>query len=113
MSYSPKGVAITKFSLACDQGIGKNKSTLWLNCIIFGRVGDDGLAGRMQEWLYKGALIFAQGTLQVREYTDKQGVERKSVETILSMVEILSARSEKPAEEEVVEGPLDDLDEPF
>jgi single-strand DNA-binding protein len=112
MNYTPKGVAVTKFSMAVDQGIGQNKGTLWLNIVIFGRVGDDGLAGRMNDWLYKGCKVFCQGTLVVRDYTGKDGIERKSIEVIASMVEILSPRSEKPAEEEIIQGEPD-LEAPF
>jgi len=47
MSYTPNAKAVTKFSLAVDQG--KHQDTLWLNVVCWNE-----LAGRMNEYLSKG-----------------------------------------------------------
>lgn len=115
MNYTASGIAVTKFSLAVEQGYAQNRSTLWMNIVIFGRKdGSNTLAERMNEWLYKGCKVFVQGTLVVKDYTDKAGNDRKSIEVIASLVEILSPRTEKPTEEEI-EGPEAEFDpeQPF
>jgi single-strand DNA-binding protein len=63
----------TRFSLAVDQP-GSEKP-LWVNVVCF-----DDLATRMAKMLYKGAQVFAQGRMQERTYTGRDGQERKATE---------------------------------
>src|SRR3984893_9557590 len=56
MNYTPGGAAVTKFSLAVDQG--KGQKALWLNIVCWSE-----LAERMNTMLYKGAPVFVQGRL--------------------------------------------------
>ena len=59
MNYTPNGKAVTKFSLAVDQG--KGQDTLWLTIVCWNE-----LAERMHEYLSKGQLVFVQGRLVQR-----------------------------------------------
>jgi single-strand DNA-binding protein len=82
MSYTPTGTAVTKFSLAVDQG--KNQEPLWLNIICWNE-----LAERMNMYLSKGLLVFVQGRLVMRSYTDKTQVKRVAIEIVASTVQML------------------------
>src|SRR5947209_9222919 len=82
MNYTPSGKAVTKFSLAVDQG--KDQKPLWLNIVCWNE-----LAERMNEYLSKGQLIFVQGRLVQRSYQDKNKVERVAIEIIASTVQML------------------------
>jgi single-strand DNA-binding protein len=82
MSYTPTGKPVTKFSLAVDQG--KDQKSLWLNVSCW-----ETLAERMNSFLYKGALVFVQGRLQVRSYTDKNNVERQAIDVTATAVQLL------------------------
>ena len=87
MNYTPSGKAVTKFSLAVDQG--KNQDTLWLTIVCW-----NDLAERMNEYLTKGQLVFVQGRLILRPYQDKNKIERQAIEIIASTVQMLEKGTE-------------------
>ena len=91
MNYTPNGKPVTKFSLAVDQG--KNQDTLWLTIVCWNE-----LAERMHEYLSKGQLVFVQGRLVMRPYTDKNQVKRVAIEIIASIVQMLE-KGTKPLSE--------------
>ena len=82
MSYTPNAKAVTKFSLAVDQG--KHQDTLWLNIVCWNE-----LAERMNEYLSKGQLVFVQGRLVQRSYVDKNQVKRVAIEIVASTIQML------------------------
>jgi single-strand DNA-binding protein len=91
--HSINGKPVTKFSLAVDQG--KGKDTLWLTITCWSE-----LAERMNEYLYKGAQVFVQGRLQISTYTDKNQVERQAIEIIASNIQLLDKKAESTHEHE-------------
>ncbi len=101
MNYTPNAKAVTKFSLAVDQG--KNQDTLWLTIVCW-----DTLAERMNEYLSKGQLVFVQGRLVMRPYVDKNQVKRVAIEIVASTVQMLEkGKKALPESGEATE------DEPF
>src|SRR5437660_8331860 len=73
MSYTPNAKAVTKFSLAVDQGEGQKP--LWLTIVCWNE-----LAERMHRYLSKGQLVFVQGRLVLRPYTANTQVKRVALE---------------------------------
>jgi single-strand DNA-binding protein len=77
-------MAVTQFSVAVN---GRKKGangewedeTEWFRVVCFDRLAD-----RAADWLRKGKKIFVEGRLKTRKYTDKDGVERTSVEVVAS-----------------------------
>jgi single-strand DNA-binding protein len=105
MSYTQTGKPVTRFSLAVDQG--KDQKSLWLNVSCW-----ETLAERMNSFLYKGALVFVQGRLQVRSYTDKNNVERQAIDVTATAVQLLEKARTTTATP--VSDPPEDLeDHPF
>src|SRR5438094_181770 len=99
MNYTPNGKAVTKFSLAVDQG--KDQKVMWLTIICWEK-----LAETVEQYASKGMLVYVQGKLQLREYKDKNKVDRLSVEITASIVQLLEKRQKD-------EGDLPDFeDEP-
>jgi single-strand DNA-binding protein len=92
MNYTPSGTAVTKFSLAVDQG--KDQKALWLNIVCWSE-----LAERMNTMLYKGALVFVQGRLALREYKDKNQVDRLAVDIVASVIQLLEKNKNANAKE--------------
>src|SRR5437588_11434989 len=82
MNYTPSGKAVTKFSLAVDQG--KGQETLWLNIVCW-----NDLAERMNEYVSKGQLVFVQGRLVMRSYLDKTQMKRVAIDIVASTVQML------------------------
>jgi single-strand DNA-binding protein len=89
-----KGKPLTKFSLAVDQA--KSEKPLWLNVACW-----DKLADTVEKYAKKRMQVFVQGRLKISSYTDKQGVERQSVEIIASIVQLLEkiTTTDEPAHE--------------
>jgi single-strand DNA-binding protein len=86
----PSGKPVAKFSLAIDQG--KEQKPMWVNIVAWEK-----LAEIVEQYAAKGMQVFVQGRLQMRPYTDKEGVQRVSVEVIASTVQLLEKLAARPA----------------
>ena len=79
--YTQNGTAVANFSVATtDRWKDKNtgdmqERTEWHRIVLWGKQGE--LAG---EYLKKGALVHIEGSLQTREWEDKEGVKRYTTE---------------------------------
>jgi len=92
MNYTPNGTAIAKFSLAVNRvtksATGeRQEETEWFYIVAWQQ-----LAERCSTYLKKGQKVFIEGRLATRKYTDKNGVERTSVEVIASDMEFLTPK---------------------
>lgn len=91
--YLPSGEAVANFSIATtekwkDKNTGEQREeTEWHRISVFGR-----LAEIVGEYLKKGSLVFVQGKLKTRKYTDGQGVERYSTEIRAEAMKMLGGR---------------------
>lgn len=73
--FTSGGDAITAFALAIDSGYGEKKVTTWLNCSMFGKRGE-----AVAPYLKKGGQVAISGELTNREYQDKEGNKRFSLD---------------------------------
>src|SRR5881394_988521 len=78
LRYTPGGAAVSKFSLATtetwnDKAGQKQERTEWHNIDIWGKQAET-----LTEYLRKGKQVYVEGRLQTDEYTDKEGIKRKS-----------------------------------
>ena len=93
LRYLPNGTAVANFSVAStekwkDKTSGeKMERTEWLRCNVFER-----LAEVCGEWLKKGSLVYVSGSLQTREYTDKDGIKRYSTECRVDTMKMLGGK---------------------
>ncbi|HEV2124509.1 MAG TPA: single-stranded DNA-binding protein [Chloroflexota bacterium] len=75
------------------------------------------LAEQTGKHVTKGRLIYVEGRLESRSFTDKDGKEREVTEVIASDVQFLDGPGLKstdlPAEERSADTDFDDLDLPF
>lgn len=76
ISYTPAGVAITKFSLATserykDKNGEKVEKTEWHNIVTWGQAAEI-----YAKYLKKGSLIYVSGRISTKSYEDKEGVKR-------------------------------------
>lgn len=86
MRYTPNGDPVTTFSLAVnkfskDSNEERKQKTNWFIVRTFGK-----LAENCNKYLSKGKLVQVTGSLDIREYIDKEGTERKVVEVIANSV---------------------------
>lgn len=79
------GDAVVSFSLACteswrDKSTGERKDrTEWVNVIIF----NENIGKVAEQYCKKGSKVYLEGQLQTREFTDKDGNQRKVTEVVL------------------------------
>ena len=85
------GSAVTKFSLAVDQG--KDQKPLWLNITAWDR-----LAEVVKQYARKGMQVFVQGKLVLRSYQDKNQADRVALDIIATTVQLLEKRQSKDEE---------------
>lgn len=64
--HTQSGKPVTGWSLAVDVGWGDNKSTLWLDCSLWGDRGE-----RLAEYISKGSQLGVSGELGTREHDGK------------------------------------------
>jgi len=79
------GGSVVSFSMATTEtwrdkqsGERKEKSE-WHNIVIW----NEGIGKVAEQYLKKGSMAYVEGQIQTREYTDKEGVKRKTIEIVL------------------------------
>lgn len=78
------GTAVASFTLAVDRDFsGKDgeKETDFIDCVAWRNTGEF-----VSKYFAKGRMACVQGSLQIRNWTDKDGNKRKSAEVIASNV---------------------------
>src|SRR5208283_229856 len=79
------GDQVVSFSLATsdtwrDKATGERKErTEWHNIVIF----NENLGKIAEQYCKKGTKVYLEGQLQTREYTDRDGNQRKATEVVL------------------------------
>jgi single-strand DNA-binding protein len=92
-NVTPEGTPIAKFSLAVNRNT-KNRSgewvkeTEWFNIVAWRQ-----LAETCERYLHKGSKVYIEGRVTQRKYTDKNGLERTTVDVIASDMEMLTPKS--------------------
>jgi len=89
--FTPGGMAICSFSVAVDYGYGENKGTNWLRCSLFGKRAE----GQLPKYLVKGTQVAISGELRIREYDDKDGNKRTSVDVSVDKLDLIGGRNEQ------------------
>jgi single-strand DNA-binding protein len=98
------GDAVVSFSIACseswrDKATGERKDrTEWINVVIF----NDAIGKVAESYCKKGSKVYLEGQLQTREFTDKDGNQRKTTEVVLQrfrgeLTLLDSRRDDEPA----------------
>ena len=85
--FLPNGDAVTSFSVADSQG--KDKQSIWWNYSLFGKRAES-----LAPYLSKGQTVTIVGTITEREWTDKSGVARKSMDIRVSDLALQGGKRE-------------------
>jgi single-strand DNA-binding protein len=98
MRYTPSGAGVTNFRVAVSRnrrGSDGNMvdETEWFRVVAWDSPNYK-LAEICNEYLRKGQKVYVEGRLQSRKYTDKDGIERTSVEIVANDMIMLSGREE-------------------
>lgn len=92
--HTSGGDAIATFALAIDSGYGEKKITTWLNCSMFGKRGE-----AVAPYIKKGGQVAVSGELTNREYTDKDGNKRFSLDLRVNDLTLIGNKSDAERQE--------------
>lgn len=89
------GTAVAKFSLATsesykDKDGNKIESTEWHNCVVW-----RGLAEVAEKYVKKGMLLYVEGKVTYREYTDKDNVKKHFTEIVANEFKMLEGKKDE------------------
>ena len=114
--FTTNGDSVVSFSVGVKSGFGEKASTTWTNCSMFGKRGESALP-----YLKKGTQVGIVGEVNNREYQDKEGQKRYSLDVRVSDMTLLggkpsgdSAPSEKPQQRNAQGAPktsFEDMDD--
>jgi len=96
--YTTGGSAVANFTMATtdrwnDQATGdKKERTEWHRVVVWGKQAE--IAG---EYLRKGRQVYVEGSLQTREWTDREGAKRYTTEVRAQRFQMLGRREDAPA----------------
>ena len=91
MRALPNGTPVTSFSVATnrvykDKNGAKQESVDFHNIVVFARQAET-----VAQYLRKGSPVFVEGRIQTDEYTDKDGIKRKSTKVRCDKVVLLGS----------------------
>jgi single-strand DNA-binding protein len=125
LRYTPQGTPVCDFSIATTER-RKDKSgefqdhTTWFRVSYWGKRAES-----IHQYLTKGKLVYLEGRLNQREYQDRDGNTRTSLDVNCTEVQFLGPRGEdssglreertpaRPAAHEDAPEPITDDDIPF
>ncbi len=101
LQVTSEGIPYTRFSLAVNRvyksATGERKEeTEWFQIVAWRQ-----LAELTEQYLHKGAKVYVEGRLMQRKYTDREGIQRTTVEVIARDVQFLDKRQEHSNEEDI------------
>lgn len=87
MRSMPNGDPVASFSVADSQG--RDKPTIWWNCQLFGKRAES-----LAPYLVKGQQVTISGSITEREWTDKDGNKRKTMDVRVNDVALQGGRKD-------------------
>jgi single-strand DNA-binding protein len=93
IKYLNNGDPICSFSVADSQS--RDKPTIWWNCSLFGK-----RAEALAQYLTKGQSVTVVGSITEREWQDKEGNKRKSMDVRVSEISLQGGRKDAEPQEE-------------
>ena len=79
------GIAVASFSLAVDRDFapkdGGNRETDFIDCVAWRQTGEF-----VSKYFTKGRMAVVEGRLQIRDWKDKEGNNRRSAEVVADNV---------------------------
>jgi len=93
LQVTSDGTPFTRFSLAVSRNYKtssgeKREETEWFYIVAWRQ-----LAEICERYLHKGSKVYIEGRLTQRKYTDREGVQRTSVEVIANDMQMLDSKA--------------------
>jgi single-strand DNA-binding protein len=91
LRYSPQGHAVTSFTLAVDRPFKNSQGEReadFVDVTVWRKPAE-----LVAQYVNKGHLLAVEGRLEIRSYTDSQGIRRKGARIIANAVRFLTPKS--------------------
>ncbi len=104
VKYLDQGVCVAQVRLATTErgytlqnGTQVPDRTEWHTCIFWRKQAEV-----VEKYVHKGDRLYVEGKIQSRDWTDRQGVNRRAVEIMVDNMELLSPKpaASAPSEEQ-------------
>ena len=92
LRYTPAGTAVCDFSMATSEKKGDADVTTWFRVTTWSKLADVAHAH-----LAKGSQVYIEGRVSLREYTDREGNKRTSLEVNATDLKFIGAKGEAKA----------------
>lgn len=94
LRYSQSGTAVSNISIATDESYtdrdgNKVDRMEWHRIVAYGKTAEN-----CANFLAKGSLVYVEGSLQTRKWTDQQGRERYATEIRAQRVQFLDRKGD-------------------
>jgi single-strand DNA-binding protein len=103
VKYLDQGVCVAQVRLATTErgytlqnGTQVPERTEWHTCIFWRKQAEV-----VEKFVHKGDKLYIEGKLQSRDWTDRQGISRRTVEVMVENMELLSPKPSASAPSEV------------
>jgi single-strand DNA-binding protein len=95
--YTSSGQAVCNFTLATDETYKdrageRQKRTEWHRIVVWAKQAEIA-----QQYLHKGSLIYVEGRIQTRQWDDREGQKRTTVEIVANNFRMLGGRGDAAA----------------
>ncbi len=84
--------SVCKFGIAVNRRVGGNQETDFYNITAWRMLGEN-----CAKFIKKGSKVAISGDIQIRNYEDKEGNKRTSVEVTADAVEFLDRKGDSPS----------------
>ena len=96
LRQTPSGQSVASFTVATDESYTsrdgqKVEQTEWHRVSVFGKQAE--LCGK---FIGRGSLVYVEGRIRSRKWTDKEGIERTATEINADRVQFLDRKQEQP-----------------
>jgi len=96
LRYTASGTPVANFTMATsdrwtDPSGEKKERTEWHRVVVWGKQAE--ICG---EYLRKGKQVFVEGSLQTREWTDREGQKRYTTEVRAQRFQMLGRADDRP-----------------
>lgn len=87
---TPNGLQVANLNVATSYK-PKNGDEIveWHKCVFYGRQAEI-----CEQYLRKGSLVYIEGRVQTRKYTDRDGIERYATEVVGERLQMLGGRDD-------------------
>lgn len=109
LRQTPSGVSVTVFRIAVDRNYAKDRErqTDFIDIVAW-----RGTAEFVTKYFRKGSMIIVEGSIQTRNYEDKNGNKRTAVEVVANNVQLVGSKKQEDAPH-IAPGVSDDDAPPF